>query len=99
MPRHPELRWLSVAAVVETVSLAVLLGNLATMHVQAVASAVGPLHGFSYLATIAVAFLIALPNRIRMLALIPGIGGLLVLRKLRAVDERPTEPDDYRSGS
>ena len=34
--------------VVETVSLVVLLVNLATAHLPAVTSAVGPLHGFAY---------------------------------------------------
>jgi hypothetical protein len=92
----PELRWLRVASVGEAVSLAVLLVNLATAHLSAVASAVGPLHGFAYLATIATAFLLPLPAGIRLLTLVPGIGGLLILRRVGAPDdagERSAEPD------
>jgi hypothetical protein len=92
----PELRWLRVASVGEAASLAVLLVNLATAHLSAVASAVGPLHGFAYLATIATAFLLPLPAGIRLLTLVPGIGGLLALRRVRAPDgagERSAESD------
>jgi hypothetical protein len=74
----PELRWLRVASVGEAVSLAVLLVNLATAHLSAVASAVGPLHGFAYLATIATiatAFLLPLPAAIRLLTLVPESDG------------------------
>ena len=49
----PDLRWMAVVSVVETVSLVVLLANLATVHVPQVASVLGPVHGFAYLATIA----------------------------------------------
>ena len=75
-----DLRWLRLASWTETVSLVVLLANLATVHVQALASLVGPVHGCAYLATIATAFLLPLPQRARLLTLVPGIGGLLALR-------------------
>lgn len=96
----PELRWLAAASVVETVSLVVLLVNRVTAHVPAVTSATGPLHGFAYLATIAIAFLVPLATRTRLLTLVPGVGGLLALRAARAVaGGRPADPDGYRDPS
>ena len=88
VPERPDLTWLTIASVVEAVSLAVLLGNLATVHLPAVASATGPVHGFAYLATIATAFLLPLPTRIRLLTLIPAIGGLVACSRAR----RPAPP-------
>lgn len=79
----PELRWLRWASLVETGSLAVLLINLATVHHPLVTSATGPVHGFAYLATIAVAFLLPVSTGTRLLTLVPGIGGLLALRRAR----------------
>jgi hypothetical protein len=78
-----DLKWLTAASVVETGSLAVLLVNLATVHVPGIASAVGPLHGFAYLASIATAFLLPLGTRARMLTLVPAVGGLLALNRAR----------------
>ena len=77
-----ELRWLRLASWAETVSLLVLLANLATVHVEDLASLLGPVHGCAYLATIATAFLLPLPRQARMLTLVPGIGGLLALRRV-----------------
>ena len=77
-----DLRWLRLASWAETVSLLVLLVNLATAHASAVASLMGPVHGTAYLATIAAAFL--LPRRTRLLTLVPGVGGLLALRRSAA---------------
>ena len=76
-------RRLAVAAAVETASLVVLLANLATVHVPAVASAVGPVHGFCWLVVIALTWQLPLPRRRRWLAVVPAVGGLLVLRSLR----------------
>jgi Domain of unknown function (DUF3817) len=78
-----DLKWLTIASLVETVSLVVLLANLATVHLPEIASATGPVHGFAYLATIATAFLLPLRTRIRLLTLIPAIGGLLALSRAR----------------
>jgi hypothetical protein len=86
-----DLRWLAISSAVETVSLVVLLANLATAHVPVVTSATGPVHGFAYLATIATAFLLPLGTRTRLLTLVPGIGGLLALSRAR----RP--PSDGRT--
>ena len=78
-----DLRWLAISSLVETVSLVVLLVNLATVHVTQVASVAGPVHGFAYLATIATAFLLPLGTRTRLLTLIPAVGGLLALARAR----------------
>ena len=60
-----------------------LLATPATVHVPAVASAVGPVHGSCWLVVIALAWQLPLPARLRSLALVPAIGGLLVLRAQR----------------
>jgi len=77
--------WLRRVSWAETVSLAVLLVNLATVHLPAVASAVGPLHGTFYLACIATTLLQPMPAAARRLAAVPGIGGLLALRRADAM--------------
>ncbi|WP_245646215.1 hypothetical protein [Nocardiopsis trehalosi] len=84
---------LRVAARVELVSLVVLLGNLATAHVPEVASLAGPLHGCAYL--VAVVAAVRDPRRspaTTVLALVPGVGGLLALRRLRTADARAGAP-------
>jgi hypothetical protein len=83
-PTTSGLRWLGVASVVETTSLVVLVVNLATVHHPLVTSTMGPVHGFAYLATIAVAFLLPLSTGTRLLTLVPAVGGLLALRRARA---------------
>jgi len=88
----PPLRRLATASVVEAVSLVVLLANRLSVHLPAVTAAVGPLHGFAYLVTVATAFLAPLATRTRLLTLVPGVGGLLALRRARA-DARPAAPD------
>ncbi|GAA1286866.1 DUF3817 domain-containing protein [Saccharothrix xinjiangensis] len=72
-------RALRAAAAVELVTVVVLLVNLATAHWPAVSSAVGPLHGCAY----ALVVVLAWPGgaRARLSALVPGVGGLLVLRR------------------
>lgn len=71
---------LRTAALVELLSLAVLLTNLATVHVPAVASLVGPIHGCAYLLVIGSAWHLTRSSRTTLLAAIPVIGGLLALR-------------------
>jgi hypothetical protein len=68
---------LLVAAVVEALSLLILFGNLATAHHPAVAAAVGPLHGTAYLVVILLTWTGGYARRTRLLAVVPGIGGLL----------------------
>ena len=77
---------LFVLAVLEPLTLAVLLGNLFVLHHPSVAQVVGPVHGACYLGIIVLALLLdGLPLRRRLLALVPGIGGLLVDRTARRV--------------
>jgi hypothetical protein len=75
-------RGLTIAAAVELASLIVLLVNLATVHWPAVSSMAGPTHGCAYLFVIVLAFRQTTIKKTRVMALIPGIGGLLVLRRL-----------------
>ncbi|MCX4545674.1 DUF3817 domain-containing protein [Streptomyces sp. NBC_01565] len=76
-------RLLRVSAPVELLSLAVLLANLAVLHQQALASAIGPLHGCAYLIAVIATAREAGPDRTAiLLAAVPGIGGLLALRRL-----------------
>jgi hypothetical protein len=86
-----DLRWLRGAATVEAASLLVLLANLTTVHLPAVTSTAGPVHGFAWLATIATAYLVALPRRARLLSVVPGVGGLLAVRAARAAAD-PCDP-------
>lgn len=71
---------LRAAAVVEASSLLLLVVNLATVHVPAVASLVGPVHGAAYLTVIATSLLAPAAGRARWRALVPGVGGLLAVR-------------------
>jgi hypothetical protein len=76
---------LRVLALLEPVTLAVLLLNLSTLRVPVVAQVVGPVHGACYLSIIVVTLLLErLPSRLRLLALVPGVGGLLVERGARS---------------
>jgi hypothetical protein len=75
-----------VAATVELVSLLVLLVNLATVHLPAVSSLCGPVHGCAYLfVVVATSRNPAAATATKVLAWVPGIGGLLVARRLTAV--------------
>lgn len=81
---RPLLRTLEVLSVLELVSVAVLLANLATVHVDGVASALGPAHGALYLAVAVTALLgQGLLLRTRLLALVPVLGGVLTLVNVR----------------
>ncbi|HEX6340298.1 DUF3817 domain-containing protein [Umezawaea sp.] len=88
---RPPWQPLPVAAGVELISLTVLLLNLATVHWPAVASLMGPTHGCAYLfVVIATARHPRRTGRLVLTALVPAIGGLLVLRHLSpAHDAQP----------
>ncbi|MFF5262073.1 DUF3817 domain-containing protein [Actinomadura viridis] len=88
------MRTLRIAAVVEAVSLVVLLANLATVHAEVITSLGGPIHGTSYLAVIAAAWMIPAAPAARWRALVPGVGGLLVLRRTR-----PSPAEDLPPGT
>ncbi|MFI0729131.1 hypothetical protein ACH4S9_08900 [Streptomyces sp. NPDC021225] len=77
------MRTLRIAAAVEAASLAALLINLVTIHTKAITALGGPVHGLCYLTVIVCTFMTpgATPAA-RRLAVIPGIGGLLVLRRI-----------------
>jgi hypothetical protein len=71
------------AAWVELVSLSILLINMYTVHIDAVTSTCGPVHGCAYLIVVILTLnRTTLPVRTRLLALIPGVGGVLVLRRI-----------------
>jgi len=76
---------LRIAAGVEAASFAILLGNLLTTHTQAITTLVGPVHGTAYLVVIAAASMApsASSGGARWRAAIPGVGGLLALRRIR----------------
>ncbi|WP_329466853.1 DUF3817 domain-containing protein [Streptomyces sp. NBC_01431] len=77
------LRPLRIAAHVELISLIIMLANLATAHLKAVSSLAGPTHGCAYLFVVAATWrLKQATTTVRATALVPGIGGLLALRRL-----------------
>ncbi|MEV5542436.1 hypothetical protein AB0L13_37000 [Saccharopolyspora shandongensis] len=78
---------LRIAAGVEAASLAILLLNVFTAHLSPITSLGGPIHGMAYLVTIAATFLIPAPQSARWLAIIPGIGGLLALRRIAVANQ------------
>lgn len=77
------LRLLRGAALVEIVSLAFLLVNLATVHWAPVASLLGPVHGCAYLFVLGATLRQTRDLRTRLLAAVPAVGGLIVLRRIR----------------
>ena len=77
------MRALRIASAVEAVSLVVLLVKLFTVHLRTVSSLTGPLHGTAYLCVIGAALLMNAPGPATLLTLVPGIGGVLALRRIR----------------
>lgn len=77
----PVATWLRLVALAEPLTLAILLINVSLVHNSSVAGAIGPVHGGCYLAII-IGFLmrVGTPVNTRLLAVIPGVGGLLALR-------------------
>jgi hypothetical protein len=59
-------------------------GQSGDRHNPAVSGTVGLLHGMAYPGTIAAATLLSAPTRVKSLSLAPGIGGFLLLRRIRA---------------
>ncbi|MGW0533508.1 DUF3817 domain-containing protein [Streptomyces sp. NPDC003032] len=84
------MRTLRVAAAAEAASLVLLLVNLFTVHAPALSALLGPLHGTAYLVVIATTWTVAsvasVPSAVspgaRWRALVPGVGGLLALRRV-----------------
>ncbi|MEU6820544.1 hypothetical protein ABZ921_07945 [Streptomyces atriruber] len=83
------MRTLRVAATVEAASLALLFANLLTVHARPLSGLLGPLHGTAYLVVIAATWMLpstASPGVVRWRAVVPGVGGLLVLRGVERAD-------------
>jgi hypothetical protein len=76
------LRLLRVSTVIELFSLILLLANLATVHWPPIASLLGPVHGCAYLFVIGSTIRVTPDLRTRLIAVVPAVGGLLVLRRL-----------------
>lgn len=91
---HPQPpRLLRIAAHVELVSLIAMLANVFTVHLPPISSLLGPTHGCAYLfVVIATWRLQQAPTTAKVLALVPGAGGLLALRYLnRGAAARKTD--------
>ncbi|MEV0148240.1 MULTISPECIES: hypothetical protein [unclassified Nonomuraea] len=86
------LRVLRLASGVEALSLATLLVNLLTVHTGVITTFGGPLHGMSYLVVVGAVSMApaAAGSGARWRAFVPGVGGLLALRRLRS---RPAPSD------
>lgn len=81
------MRTLRIAAAVEALSLVVLLINVFTVHAEPITSLGGPTHGMAYLVAIAMTWTVPAAARTgaRWLAVIPGIGAMLALRRIGGV--------------
>jgi hypothetical protein len=91
------LRVLEVLSVLELASIAALFGNLLTVHLPGLASALGPVHGTLYLAVAVTALLgRGLLLRTRLLALVPLLGGAFTLANVRR--ERARAAGDPETG-
>ncbi|MFF3057796.1 DUF3817 domain-containing protein [Streptomyces sp. NPDC057909] len=85
------LRHLRIAGQGELISLIILLTNLATAHHKPISSLMGPTHGCAYLFVVVATWRLKQATPVtKASAVIPGIGGLLALRRLRLdiVDQR-----------
>ncbi|MCX4696165.1 hypothetical protein [Streptomyces sp. NBC_01408] len=79
------MKVLRIAAGIEAASLLALMANLLTIHAASVSSLGGPAHGAAYLISIAVTFSLTAADAstgARALSFVPGIGGMLALRRL-----------------
>ena len=85
------LRWLRIVATAESVSLVIILTNRFLLDWDVLRSIGGPVHGFLYLATIAVACSLPIATRAKWLSAVPAIGGFLALLT-HAGDRRGSRP-------
>ncbi|MFS4104083.1 MULTISPECIES: hypothetical protein [unclassified Streptomyces] len=77
-PRH-----LRAAAHAELISLVVLLSNLFTVHLRPISSLTGPTHGCAYLCVVVATWRLGTATTAaKILAVVPGAGGLLALRRI-----------------
>lgn len=75
--------WLPAVAVLETISLLVLVLNLVTANDRGLAAALGPVHGTLYLLAITLTFVQHASTRARALAFIPAVGAPLAAWQVR----------------
>ncbi|MFD8807628.1 DUF3817 domain-containing protein [Streptomyces sp. NPDC059597] len=76
-------RALRIAAHTELLSLIAMLANLLTAHLRALSSLLGPTHGCAYLFVVLATWrLDQAPVTAKILTVVPGVGGLLALRRL-----------------
>lgn len=74
-------RILEIVGAAELVTLVLMLGNVFTVHKPEISAVLGPVHGLAYTVTVIAAVLVMNGrHRVWLLALIPGIGGLLSAR-------------------
>lgn len=99
------LRPLRIAAHTELLSFLLMLANLATAHLKPLSSVLGPTHGCAYLFVVLATWRLAPATAAtKATALVPGIGGLLALRRLshattRSTGDTETSPGPERHGS
>ncbi|MFF7725442.1 DUF3817 domain-containing protein [Streptomyces sp. NPDC008001] len=92
------LRPLRIAANAELASLVVMLANLATVHLRPVSSLMGPTHGCAYLFVVVATWRVAGASpATKASAFVPGIGGLLALRRLHRRTPEPAPLSASRS--
>ncbi|WP_406432503.1 DUF3817 domain-containing protein [Streptomyces sp. NBC_01589] len=87
------LRHLRIAAQGELISLIILLTNLATAHLKPISSLMGPTHGCAYLFVVVATWRLKQATPVtKATAVIPGIGGIVALRRLRPdIDDQRSE--------
>ncbi|MFC9232853.1 hypothetical protein ACFTZI_28475 [Streptomyces decoyicus] len=94
------LRPLHIAAHTELVSLILMLANLATAHLKPLSSLLGPTHGCAYLFVVLATWRLGpkATTAAKATAAVPGIGGLLVLRRLGHATARSTGDTEVPHG-
>jgi hypothetical protein len=96
---RPARRALRVSAAVELVSLSVLLVDIAAGNNQQVAALFGPVHGVAWMSTLVATW--RDPHRdprAVVLAVLPGVGGVLALRALDRADRRCAREGRAKAG-
>lgn len=86
-----------IVGAVELGTLTLLLLNVATVHLPEFSRLLGPIHGLAYTSTVVSAILLGVGRqRIWLLSLVPGIGGLLVARSMSAGDGHAHADEESR---
>jgi hypothetical protein len=83
---------LRIAAHAELISLIVMLTNVFTIHLKPISSLMGPTHGCAYLFVVITTWRLKQAQAAdKVLALVPGAGGLFALRQLDRGDSARTQ--------